>query len=447
MSRLAARDIDGFAALCAADFTHSDRRRLNRLEANREQFLAGLRRTIELSSSMPKCESRRHARRSPGAVALSLARRRRRSRPDRDRAAGAPRGGHTRKPARLRLVRRRRPSRPPYAELDARWEAGEGAANPGASGWFRRIRADLDRRDWQSMLSHYAPDFVANDHRLVGWGTRRGGPAFTEALRSMIDLAPDARLRADHDRVSGRAILLDNVWTGTRDGGAFESAHIGVTEVDAHGRALRFDAYDPHRIDEAFARFEEIAAAAAPSSIARGPQGDRNEAFENAATRTVDRDIAAFETRDWDGMRALFAANFRAFDRTRLAQLEADREQWLEGYRQMIEMTTSRPSREIVATRGERLAILRVHWQGAEGDVGPSEMDWLLVNEVDERGDHLATVLFDPDDVDAAYDRARGALRGRRRQPERAHFRGVPASACGSELGWSSPASESRDGG
>jgi hypothetical protein len=144
-----------------------------------------------------------------------------------------------------------------YDELEVRWETGEGAASP-ASSWLRKFRAALHRRDWDAVAAFYGPAFVGHDHRLVSWETLRG-PAFIESVRTMADLAPDARMRADHERVSGRAMISEGGWTGTRDGGAFESTFVTVGEFDGEGRVLRLDFYDPHHLDDARARFAEIA--------------------------------------------------------------------------------------------------------------------------------------------------------------------------------------------
>src|SRR5262249_42810753 len=58
---------------------------------------------------------------------------------------------------------------------------------------------------------------------------------------------------------------------------------------------------------------------------------------------------------------------------------------------------------EVLATRGNRLMLGRYVWQGSDGHVGPSEIEYLSIIEVDDRGDHVAVVMFDPDDLDAAY--------------------------------------------
>src|SRR5439155_10209511 len=66
-------------------------------------------------------------------------------------------------------------------------------------------------------------------------------------------------------------------------------------------------------------------------------------------------------------------------------------------------MTSSAPRFEPFATRGNRLAIFRNRWEGSGDPVGPSEVEWLEVLEVDASGGQVALVVFDPDDLDAAY--------------------------------------------
>src|SRR5262249_24475376 len=65
---------------------------------------------------------------------------------------------------------------------------------------------------------------------------------------------------------------------------------------------------------------------------------------------------------------------------------------------------SSRFRHEVLATRGHRLALVRGRFELADGDVGPSETESLMVVECDERGDFcVAVVAFDPDAVAAAY--------------------------------------------
>ena len=208
----------------------------------------------------------------------------------------------------------------------------------------------------------------------------------------MVELSPDVRTRTGHLRASRRALLQDKVWFGTRDGGAFESPFIGVIELDGAGRALRIDIYDPHHLEQALARFAELAAPSAPQSP-----------FANAATRAIERGTAALAARDWEGFAALMAPDLRHYDRTRIAQIESDGREWLASCRQLVEMTTEPPTYQVLATRGERLALFEMLWRGAAGDVGASETDKRLIVEVNDRGKHVAIAVYDPEDLDAAY--------------------------------------------
>jgi hypothetical protein len=86
------------------------------------------------------------------------------------------------------------------------------------------------------------------------------------------------------------------------------------------------------------------------------------------------------------------APDLRYSDRTAIGKLETGRDEWLAAFRQQVEMTAGPLVPRVLATRGERLALVRMLWRGAGGDVGESELDWLLLIEVDRRGDHSAVV-------------------------------------------------------
>jgi hypothetical protein len=142
-----------------------------------------------------------------------------------------------------------------YAELDARYAAGEGAAHGPVSATMRAFRSAFAARDWEALAALFTPDLVVNDHRRLGWETLRGPAAYVKAMQSLVDLAPDARLRLDHVRTSDRALFWVAGWLGTREGGAFEAPWIVVSEHDALGRVRRFDQYDLEELDAARARF------------------------------------------------------------------------------------------------------------------------------------------------------------------------------------------------
>jgi hypothetical protein len=156
-----------------------------------------------------------------------------------------------------------------YAELGARWEVSEGGEHATPSTlWGQRFGPALERRDWDAIAAVYSPSFVGYDHRLVGWGALRGPSVIVKAMEEMCALAPDARMRADHILSSARGFLTEAVWVGTREGGAFESPFIVVTEFDARGRVQRQDFYDPHHLGAALARFAELSGGPMPSDQA-----------------------------------------------------------------------------------------------------------------------------------------------------------------------------------
>jgi hypothetical protein len=134
-----------------------------------------------------------------------------------------------------------------WAELDARWNTGEGAQHA-ALRVMREFGAGLERRDWDVAVACYAPEFVGHDHRLVSWGTVHGPSALLRALQEMVVLAPDARMRLNHRRACARGTISDITWVGTREGGAFESPFVNVAEAGGDGRIVRADFYDPHHL-------------------------------------------------------------------------------------------------------------------------------------------------------------------------------------------------------
>ena len=149
-----------------------------------------------------------------------------------------------------------------FAELDARYDRGE-AAPYGHGPMTRAFRSALAARDWDALSTVLAPDLVVLDHRLLGWDTLRGPRAYLEAVRSLVELAPDVRLRIDHVlQMCARGVIYAPTWVGTRDGGAFEDPSMIVAEVDASHRIRRFDQYGVDQLDEARARFDAIASGA-----------------------------------------------------------------------------------------------------------------------------------------------------------------------------------------
>jgi hypothetical protein len=284
-----------------------------------------------------------------------------------------------------------------WAELDARYAAGELADDPVAATSSNLVGRAFATRDWEALAAQLAPDLVVTDHRVLGWETLHGPAAYVATLRSLVDLAPDARLRTDHVRTSRRGRLVVATWLGTREGGAFEAPRVVVSDLDAAGRIRRFDFYDLEQLDAAWARFESI-----PAEGARDPLAAL--ARPNAATAAIDRVQAAFEARDWAALRAVYTEEARFEDRRRQALVSGTVDLFFHDTKRMA-TPDLRIERQLVATAGDRVALARYLWRGGPNR-GEFEIEYLGLTEVDESGRIVSGVCFDLDDWRAAHREA-----------------------------------------
>jgi len=146
-----------------------------------------------------------------------------------------------------------------YAELDQRYVAGEVASNRRAE-LTRAFSHAFATRDWGTLATLLAPGLVVNDHRRLGWDTLDGPAEYIQAVKALVDLAPDVQLRIDHIKMSDPAFLYVTTWLGSHEGGAFEASSAIVCELDARGRICRFDQYDLDQLGDAEALLESIGA-------------------------------------------------------------------------------------------------------------------------------------------------------------------------------------------
>ncbi len=287
-----------------------------------------------------------------------------------------------------------------WAELDARHRAGEAAPYARVSAGMQEFKRAFTERDWDALAARCAPDLVVHDHRLLGWETLHGPAAYLEALRSLVDLAPDTQLRIDHASICESGYLVVTVWEGTREGGAYEAPSLMVAELDAQSLVRRFDQYDLERLAHASARFDSVRA---------GAEGDPLAGLmkPNAATAAMDRLQAAFAARDWAGLRSVLATDAKIEDRRRLALISGDAE-WAVTDMQRIaeEAPDVQLTRKLVAAHGDRLALERFLWRGGPAG-GRFEVEYFGLSEVDEAGRIASLIAFDLDAESAARNEAR----------------------------------------
>src|SRR5262249_11964839 len=120
------------------------------------------------------------------------------------------------------------------------------------------MRHAVAARDWEQLASQYAPDFVMEDHRPLGWATR-SRESYVDSVRALVDLRPDAMVRSQHVlAIDDRRLLTVGGFWGREPEGMFEISAVIVTEFRHDGQRQRQDVYDVDQLDEAWARFEEL---------------------------------------------------------------------------------------------------------------------------------------------------------------------------------------------
>jgi hypothetical protein len=275
-----------------------------------------------------------------------------------------------------------------YAELDARYHAGEAAPYARVSAGMQEFKRAFQTRDWEALAARCASDLVVHDHRLLGWHSLHGPAAYLEALRTLVDLAPDTRLRIDHTTIVENGYLVVTVWEGTREGGAYEAPSLMIAELDGQGRIRRFDQYDLEKLDQAQARFADLR---------EGPL----RIPPNAATLTIDRWVERQSARNWEGLAELLATGFVFEDRRRLTRHTGNRDMMMASIR-MVGSSGFHPSHVTLATAGDRLALSQVRFRSFDGTALVAEVEVLQISEVGADGRMISTITFDPDDRRAA---------------------------------------------
>ncbi|MGH7895064.1 MAG: nuclear transport factor 2 family protein, partial [Candidatus Binatia bacterium] len=271
----------------------------------------------------------------------------------------------------------------------------DGPARARAAATARSVAAGFGPPDLDRFATTYAPALEVVDHRILGTWSARGAEEWPQHNRSLLEVADDVAVRED-DVLGLRsdAFLVRRTHLGTdrTGGGAYERLLLMLWIFGPDGLVTRIEYFDVDHEDDALARFDALATEPLATAC-----------ITNAATRSRGRVREAWAARDWDRVAAVYAPGCRLIDRRTLMHLDLDRDGYLQSMRTIFEMSSSRFTANVLATRGERLLLSRVLLEGNDRDVGPSEVEWLAVDEVDDAGDRVATVNLDPDDLDGAY--------------------------------------------
>ncbi|MDQ1448494.1 MAG: hypothetical protein QOC79_1465, partial [Actinomycetota bacterium] len=270
-----------------------------------------------------------------------------------------------------------------YAELDARYLAGEAAAYARTWSAIAGVYASFNRRELP------APDYVAVDHRRATLFT---SGELAASIRDSLDLTPDLSIHIEAvHRLNNFGALLTNTSYGTSQEG-FDAEWRMIQLLTVEGDSVkRLELFDETDLDAALARFEELQ-----------PQPPR---LENAAGRIFARYFACFSARDWAAMAELLVDDIVIDDRRRVvnAGIRRGRDVYIADNQAAVEVGADTISSSVIATRGKRLALARVRSvnRGMSGEVG-AEMLGLAEIDADER--MVAGVIFDLEDIDAAFE-------------------------------------------
>ncbi len=271
-----------------------------------------------------------------------------------------------------------------FAELEARYLAGEAAAHADAYRPVVAFRESYNQRDWDALGALLRDDFVGVDHRAAGWGTVEGRDHFVELMRGMVELAPD--MTGYHAAIyeldaHGAVGLMRGAGTSLADS-PVERLFL-MTIIVRGGKVARMEFFAADALNEARARFREL---------------DPSSAFvlDNLCLQLVRRQVELIERRDWEAIGLIWADNI-VFDDRRpgMRTVTTGREAMLVNARATYDTETLVTP---IAVRGERVALYRVQF------VAPGyEVECLVVNDLDEHGVVRAVVNFEPDDLDGAF--------------------------------------------
>jgi len=272
-----------------------------------------------------------------------------------------------------------------FAELDARYLAGEAAAHTHTWSVITRAISALNRRE----MPPTTPDWVTIDHHRHGVSF---GPGELPALLASWYLAPEvsSSIEVVHRLNDFGAVFSSASYETSQEGVNAEWRVISVLTVE--GDLIdRFEAFDEADLDAALVRFDELCA--------------QERRLENAASRTYERLQACFLARDWDVLTEMLAADVCSDDRRRgvNAGMRRGREAAIQDARAMTDLWITNVTSTVIATRGERLVLMRARYLGRNQGSEAFYTDVLNLIEIDADGRINARISFDANDVDAAF--------------------------------------------
>ncbi len=269
------------------------------------------------------------------------------------------------------------------AELETRYVAGEAADYSLTWSIIAAAYTAMNRRE----LPATTPDWVNIDHRR--------GAAFAPGdlaayIRATFDAAPDVNpyIEAVHQLSNLGAVVTHASHATSQEG--FEAEWRYTVAVTVEGDLInRCELFDETDLDAALARFDQLSRPGSPP--------------ENAASRADDRVNALFAERRWDEIDALLADDIQINDRRRgLRRDRGDRAGEIANARVIAEIGVKTMTSQVLAIRGNRLALTRTVFSGRDQRPEAFRTELLRIAEIGTTERIVAYLAFDVDDFDAA---------------------------------------------
>ncbi len=273
-----------------------------------------------------------------------------------------------------------------FEELDARYLAGEAAAHADTWSVVAGIQAAVNRRELPAMTQD--PGYI--DHRPL---VSIEGADLAASIRAIFEIhsAYSVYVEAVH-RLDELGAVYTQVHNGTSHDGVDAEWRIIEVQTVEGDLLSRAEVYDEADLDTALARFDEL-----------HPQTPR---LENAAIRASERLFADFAAGDWDAVKETLADNFSQDDRRRVvgAGVRHGRDEEIADLRAIADLWTGNAAPTYIATRGERLALMRLRFSVPDQGNEAFLTEVLGICEINGDERIVAAVSFDSDDIGAAFE-------------------------------------------
>ena len=280
---------------------------------------------------------------------------------------------------------------------------------------FRRLRLDADTAETAALLGRTclmlgrdaeADELCTESESLAGHALKASIAWRTLRAQLMSRRGHDAQAR----EVAEAAVALAERTDALVDHG--DACDCLATVLAAGG-----DAVGARAAAERAADLYERKGAVALAGRARELLGDAGRlsapsepelptvAVRTAAVRLSERVMAAHDRADWDEFERLVAPGASVESRRKLVGFKRGDFTLPEVTRQTrrdLESGTMRVAHDVIAVRGECLALARVRVGTADATAGAPQDEFLQVYGVDDEGRVTFHVWFDPEDMDAA---------------------------------------------